>query len=121
MKAVIIDSYNNEFVKCFNEYEWEESIKNVKLCCAKEDFNIMSTTAANFKRVELYLGRYTLVLEFRDGKIYGPDTRNAVAVSLGRLIGSHALIPYDDQEFIKEKGGPYRFIYELIKQFDLED
>lgn len=124
MIIISLDKNNNESVSRFNEYEWEEDYKNVKLHCTKSDFNIMAETVKEFKKIEIRFGDFTLILENRNGKIYGIDTRNPESVRRCRISATRGfvpLIPYDDQQFIKDQGGTYRFIYELIKQFDLED
>ena len=123
MIIISLDKNNNESVSRFNEYEWEESYKNVKLHCTKSDFNIMAATVKEFKKIEIRFGNFTLILENRNGQIYGIDPRNAESVRLARIGATRGfipLIPYDDQQFIKEQGGTYKFIYNLIKQFDLE-
>lgn len=124
MVIISLDKNNNESVSRFNEYEWEEDCKNVKLHCTKSDFNIMASTVNEFKKIEIRFGDFTLILENRDGKIYGIDPRDAESVNRSRISGARGfipLIPYDDQQFIKDLGGTYKFIYNLIKQFDLED
>ena len=123
MIIITLDKNNNESVSRCNDYEWEEAYKNVRLHCTKSDFNIKAATDKEFMKIEIRFGDFTLILENRDGKIYGIDPRNAESVRLARIGATRGfipLIPYDDQQFIKEQGGTYKFIYNLIKQFDLE-